>query len=308
MHFFIKLGLTAAIGGLVACGDDSESPGGAGQGGQSDGGAAAGGGGVGGDPQGGAPSGNYQAVHDTLCAPETRIGRISISGFPAAPVVQGDLWDSPDSFVGPPELENDTCAFYLFQDGNCAPCGGDETCSYQGECVPQRRTIKNGTLVVSAGEEEQTLSTDATLGGISGELTVGDAAAQFGMTLAWGDVTIELAPLPFANETLEGAQIITESDEFDMPGALDATWDAPAGGGHVVSTIPINHHAAAATFTFCAAPAAAGAFHADAGMINPLAVITGLEFQGLTYAHFAAAETPFGCVEFQFGEFVFAGF
>ena len=37
-------------------------------------------------------------------------------------------------------------------------------------------------------------------------------------------------------------------------------------------------------------------------MIDPLAVITGLEFQGIEHVFVAAATTPEGCVEFRFGE------
>jgi hypothetical protein len=40
-------------------------------------------------------------------------------------------------------------------------------------------------------------------------------------------------------------------------------------------------------------------------MINPLAVVTGLEFQGLHHEFVAAATTPSGCVEFRFGTQIF---
>lgn len=43
----------------------------------------------------------------------------------------------------------------------------------------------------------------------------------------------------------------------------------------------------------------------DAEMVDPLAVETGLEFQGLEHAFVAAATTPQGCVEFRFGEQLF---
>jgi hypothetical protein len=44
-------------------------------------------------------------------------------------------------------------------------------------------------------------------------------------------------------------------------------------------------------------PASAGALHVDGSMLLPLAVATGLEFQGMDHVRFAAAETPAGCVE-----------
>ena len=40
--------------------------------------------------------------------------------------------------------------------------------------------------------------------------------------------------------------------------------------------------------------------HVDGDMLTPLAVVTGLEFQGLEHQRVAAAETPLGCVEFRF--------
>jgi hypothetical protein len=36
-------------------------------------------------------------------------------------------------------------------------------------------------------------------------------------------------------------------------------------------------------------------------MIDPLAVSTGLEFQGVEHMFVAAAQTPQGCVDFRFG-------
>ena len=49
------------------------------------------------------------------------------------------------------------------------------------------------------------------------------------------------------------------------------------------------------------APVSAGSFRADADMVDPLAVSTGLEFQGVSHFAFAAAETAGGCVEFRLG-------
>jgi hypothetical protein len=138
------------------------------------------------------------------------------------------------------------------------------------------------------------------LGGIYSELDIGEASSSYAMTLSWGELEIELAAMPVASGMLEDAMVTTEGD-YSAPGALDATWAPAQTGAHVRSRIPINHHAAGPTFTECVAPESAGGFHADADMIDPLAVVTGLEFQGLEHVFVAAANTPAGCVEFRFG-------
>ncbi len=33
-------------------------------------------------------------------------------------------------------------------------------------------------------------------------------------------------------------------------------------------------------------------------MVNPLSIITGLEYQGLSHGHFVAAQTDSGCIQF----------
>jgi hypothetical protein len=151
--------------------------------------------------------------------------------------------------------------------------------------VVDRRTVKTATLLLQSGSEEQTFTADPTIGGLSGEVTIGAADALFSATLAWDEMTIEAPAMKIAG-VLENPAITLEGDS-SMPGALDASWSG-ATEGHVFSTIPINHHAAGATFTHCAVPASEGGFHADAEMIDPLAVVTGVEFQygGFAFATF----------------------
>ena len=87
---------------------------------------------------------------------------------------------------------------------------------------------------------------------------------------------------------------------LDSPTALDLTWTPPADAGTVLTRIPINHHAGGPTFTDCAANASAGTLHVAGAMLTPLAVSTGLEFQGIAHAQSAAVETPQGCIEVRF--------
>jgi len=166
--------------------------------------------------------------------------------------------------------------------------------------VPEQRAIKAATLLVSSGGEEREYSADTQLGGIYSVLDIGDADSSYAMTLSWGDTEVTLDPMPVANDELESAMVTIEGDS-SMPGALDASWQPSGRAAFVRSRIPINHHASGPTFTECAVPESTGAFHAD----DPLAVGTGLEFQGLEHVFVAAATTPQGCVEFRFGEQLF---
>jgi hypothetical protein len=126
------------------------------------------------------------------------------------------------------------------------------------------------------------------------------------MTLSWDETEVQLDAMPVAGAALDDVMVSVENDDYDMPGALDATWQPSPEGSIVRSRIPINHHAGGPTFTECRAPVSSGAFHADAAMINPLSVRTGLEFQGLQHAFVAAATTPEGCIEFRLGDSIAA--
>jgi hypothetical protein len=305
-----------AAGGGTAGGASAGKAGGNQQGGKTGGGVAGGGvagtgtpeggsdsAGVGGAGEGGAagvPStGPYQAVMGKLCPVESTIGVVELMGFPM-PYVQVALYDRTDPWIGEAELETPTCGFHHYTAGGCPACDAGEVCSLAGACVPERRTIKDATLLVSVGAAERQYAANPTLGGIYSMLDIGNAASSYAMTLSWGQTEVNLGAMPVASATLANVAVKTEGD-YAKPGALDATWKPSAQGAFVRSRIPINHHAGGPTFTECAAPESAGAFHADAAMIDPLAVQTGLEFQGLEHVFVAAATTPAGCIEFRFG-------
>ena len=259
-------------------------------------------GGVGGEAGGGggvSPTGPYDAVLGKLCPVESLIGVVALSWSPT-PYVQAELYDRTDPWIGKPELETPTCEFHHYTAGGCPACDAGEVCSLTGSCVPERRSIKDAKLVLTADGAKREYAANATLGGIYSMLDLGSAASSYAMTLSWGANVVNLAAMPVANGMLGNAAVMTEGD-YSNPGALDATWKPSAQGAFVRSRIPINHHAGGPTFTECAAPESAGAFHADAAMINPLAVQTGLEFQGLEHVFVAAATTPAGCIEFRFG-------
>lgn len=289
---------TAGKGGSAAHAGSAGSGAGSTQGGSGSANA-----GAGGEPEGGggaAPGGPIKAVLGQLCPVESTIGVVQLSGFPD-PYVQVSLQDRTDPWLGEPELSTSTCDYYHYKAGNCGACEAGEVCSLDSACVPEPRTVKTATLKVKTGASERQYMANAQLGGIYSTLDIGNASASYAMTLSWAAVEVLLDPMPVASATLADAAVDIEGDS-QTPGALAATWKTSQQGAFVRSRIPINHHAGGPTFTECAALESAGKFQATAAMINPLAVVTGLEFQGLRHEFVAAANTPQGCVEFRFGE------
>lgn len=337
-RLLIVLGaLAGGIGGVTACSDDSTSePAGAagssvagegngasgGSGSGADGGSGASGGagvsgsapeggnavgGAGGEPEGGMagapPLGSGEAVIGQRCNVADTIGVVQLAGFPT-PYVQVTLHDRKDPWLGEAQLTTATCAYHSYTPGVCSGCKSGEVCSVADECVPEPRTVKDAKLVVSAGGQQRVYEADAELGGIYSMLDIGDEGSAYAMTLSWGDTQITLAPMPVGSGKIAELSVSIAGDS-QTPGALDAMWQPSGQGGFLRSRIPINHHAGGPTFTDCAAPESAGAFHADAEMVDPLAVVTGLEFQGVEHVFIAAAETAQGCVEFRFGPQLF---
>jgi hypothetical protein len=131
----------------------------------------------------------------------------------------------------------------------------------------------------------------ASTGDLYGEVELDE---PFSAMLTFGEHTVTLANISGA-EPLTNVVSTVQGDN-SAPDALDVTWDGPD-DGFVFTHIPINHHAAAPTFTECWTPASEHMLHIDDAMLDPLAVETGLEFQGVDHVQVAAAQTPAGCVE-----------
>jgi hypothetical protein len=270
-------------------------------------GSSSGGSHAGSSPEAGAggapPGGTFEAVLGEVCPLDDVIGQVVLRAHSLrAPEldVSASVWDARPPWIGEPELTTATCAYHHYTAGGCPTCSDGETCSVAGECVPERRTIKDVTLSVSSDGMEREYAANPKQGTIYSQLDIGTEASSFAMTLKWGDTEIVLAPMAIASGNLEDLVITVEGAD-QQPGALDATWTPSDEGAYVSSNIPINHHASGPTFTECGAPDSAGSFHADAAMIDPLAVSTGLEFQGVEHMFVAAAQTPRGCVDFRFG-------
>jgi hypothetical protein len=236
-----------------------------------------------------------------VCPLAERIGAITVldSGGPLADLT-ATIYDKPDPWVGPPELANDTCAYHAFAPDTCGSCSAPQVCAFDGTCVDPRLAYTDALLRVDDGDMSVELTPDA-ISGLFYASVASDAALTF--TLEFAGHTIELpamsfaAPLPDLMRTLGG-------DDFN-PESLDVTWTPREDDTRVSSVIPINHHAAGPTFTNCDVPASSGAFHADGDMLMPLAVITGLEYQGTMVSTTAAVDTPQGCIDVRLGHVVF---
>lgn len=203
------------------------------------------------------------------------------------------VFDRPNPWYGPPSLSNDHCDFHTFNVGSCGNCPSGEVCGLDGDCVPQPRAVTNIELSVDDdGEVSTHVPNDQ--GFLYGDVSDGPV----GMVLTTPTHVVSLAPTSVPSGDL--VPTVRSDGDYDTPGALTFSWTKPADGGAIGTLIPINHHAAGPTFTTCLADADDDGFVADAEMVNPLAVSTGLEYQGLDHLRIAAADLGDTCVEFRF--------
>lgn len=239
------------------------------------------------------PGGPIEATPGLRCAPATRIGVVQILSFDGGPLdASAAVNDAPPVLGAPPAASDEACTYYVAEvPGFCDGCPPGTTCDAAGECKAQPAAVPV-TLVIAAGGETQTF-TPGEGGSTWGAVTLPGSA--FSIEASWAGVTIHLGETAYP-APLQGVEGVLHGG-LDQPTGLDLSWDPPADPGVVFTRIPINHHAAGPTATECAVPASAGSLHVDGSMLEPLAVVTGLEFQGIEHVRFAAAETPAGCVE-----------
>jgi hypothetical protein len=239
--------------------------------------------------------GPVQAVLDRRCRYDERIGLVVVSNEGGGTRYLGlSLFDRPLPWLGPPELSDAACEFHRASQVQCA-CSSDQVCSYQGVCVDPPMSVSEAEIVVSGLSGTQTMS-----GG--GSITLDDDVLSLQLTA--GPLDIEVSGMSIPDALINPSGVLT--GDYDVPLAIDLSWQAPANSGQVHSHTDINHHVFEPTFTTCVVPAVAESLHIDGAMLQPLAVATGLEFQAIQHVRFAAAETAAGCVEFRFSrsEFV----
>ncbi|MFH1467408.1 MAG: hypothetical protein ABIO70_23695 [Pseudomonadota bacterium] len=243
---------------------------------------------------------------------EVRVGepcpRLELAGVVELTAEGGDvnlggaIYGAPWPLVGPPVLENEHCSYHRYDASACGQCPGTLVCGGGGVCVPLPTVLTDLTVVASAGGTSHTVQSDPTYGWLWEQWS--DGGEDWALEVGFGQDTFEVPAMAIAAQ-VEGLAVTTEYDDYHGPGALDASWTPRQDGALVRTEIPINHHAGTGTSTLCEAGAEVGGFHADAEMIDPLAVITGLEFQGVWTMHVAAAHTSVGCVEVRMGTYAY---
>ncbi len=256
-----------------------------------------------GDPDSGDPDSGDTAfapgdvLPGQLCPLRDRIGVVVVLPVGNVANVYGQIYDRPNPWYGEPELSTSTCDFHRFATASCGDCAEGEVCGVDGACTAQPRTLKDLHIELTHPGGTNSFDADAATGYAYGE--AGPVGAEFALSASFGGQKIQAPAFALASADIE-VEVDFEGDST-VPGALTASWAASDAGGLLVSLISINHHAAGPTFTSCSAPASATGFAADAEMIDPLAVVTGLEFQGVEHLNVAAAQTELGCVELRFG-------
>lgn len=236
-----------------------------------------------------------------VCAIEARVGEVGLWASGTDAYLSAVLYDRPNPWYGPPTLANDSCAYHHTDTAACGACDDGQVCGWSGECEAEARVVVDTTLEITADGVAQTFTADSTTGQLWG--VAGPLGATYTMTLTFADQTVEVPDLQVA-EPVTQVEIIGHGDSM-APTSLDASWAADL--GRVRTTIPINHHAGGPTFTRCDVEASTRAFHATEDMLLPLAVSTGLEFQGIDHAHTAAVTTELGCVEVRLGSQQYVG-
>jgi hypothetical protein len=256
----------------------------------------------------GGDGGGAERVEATLgasCAEERRIGRVTLMGWGGdSPLsLDGTVLEAPHPWSQAPALEGGGCAFHTFDAAACGPCPGGTICAADGACVEEPRTRKDVQVEVIRDGATERFEADPTTGALYG--TLGAVTARASLRVQWAGVEIIGPEMNVPDGGIVEPRVRFEG-EADRPGAMTVAWSPRGDGSQVGTLIHINHHAAGPTFTTCRVPESDGGFGATAAMIDPLAVSTGLEFQGLDHMQTAAAELEGGCVELRVMSRVFA--
>jgi len=254
------------------------------------------------DTQGGdalEPPGPIEAVVGARCDEAARIGVVAIErqDFPEVHFTLGaGINAAAHPGVNAPAIERDTCAYFVQASGCTETCRGSEVCAATGVCVAWPGPYGAFTLTAEAGGATQDFEAAADTGRADGELTLTGATFAFRVSLGDAIVVLPAIAVPNSLTDVQGTLL----GDYDIPERVDITWSGGEAGAFVTTTVPINHHVGGNTFTRCDVPSEAGSMSVPGEMLKPLAVVTGLEFQGIEHIRFAAATIPAGCIEFRF--------
>ncbi len=245
--------------------------------------------------------GTFVAEPGLRCAPSERIGRISIYGADYngnTLNASAAIFDKPEPLSpSEPKLSDEACAFYQQPpNGFCGGCSAGEICAPDDTCQTLPVPAMDIVFTVQAGNQTQAFASEGSPSGAWGTLTLPGRTFSATVTWAGNTLTIPETTVPLNLLELKGTVV----GGYDKPTGADLTWTPPEAPAQLFTNIPINHHAGGQTFTECVVEASSGSLHVAGDMLAPLAVITGLEFQGIEHVRFAAAKTPAGCIEVRF--------
>ena len=242
----------------------------------------------------------FQAIPGTRCTQENLVGTVTVGSYGGAESIElsAQINDKPAIPRTTLSLSDAACGFWeAVPPGFCEPaCTGDTACDSTGTCVPLPVPVEDLALTLHAGEQTQTFEPQYA-GQLYGTVTLPGRTFWAYLTFEGLNVSLDETAVPEPLTELAGVW----HGGYEGPEALDFAWAMPAtpAGASVFTYIPINHHAMSATHTECVVDADALGFSVAQDMLTPLAVVTGLEFQGLEHVRFAAANTPRGCIEFR---------
>ncbi len=245
--------------------------------------------------------GGTTATVGQRCALTHRVGLIEVTERGGSPgsnyKARAVVFDRPNPWYGDYTLSTDTCGFHQFKpEAACTSCDDEQVCAQDGNCVPAPVYATGLSLTLATGGQQQTFTSHSVYEYAGGDVTL--PGRTFAATVSWAGCSVSLPETTIPDELADLVGTVSGSS-YDKPTALDLSWTPPSNGAQVYTLIPINHHAAGPTFTECTVDAAVGALHVDQAMLEPLAVITGLEFQSAEHVRFAAANTEVGCIEFR---------
>jgi len=225
-------------------------------------------------------------------------GAIGLTLYDGIVNLDGIVYAAPQPITGGPVLDNEHCSYHRYDAAGCGVCDDPLVCSGDGSCVPMPAAFTDLEVTATAGGVTHQVQGDPDGGWLYEQWDQGDE--DWSLAVRFGQDAFSVPAMPIASG-LSGLLVTVESAGELAPGALDVSWSPMSDGSMVRTEIPINHHAQAGTFTLCEAGADQGGFHADAEMIDPLSVVTGLEFQGVQHLQVASVWTSVGCVELRYG-------
>ncbi len=208
--------------------------------------------------------------------------------------IYGLVVDKTDPWIQAPTLTTAECAFHEFTAPDCGgSCATDQICDLTNTCVSRPVKAVDAVLTAIQGSNTEVFNANPTNGDLQGNLVM---TGPLSFELEWGNIQVR-SPVMEMPSGLRGFSR-TDNGVWNAPGDTTLSWDSTTDWAY--TRIPINHHVFGPTFTECHVPGNGGPIVVPANMIDPLAVITGLEFQGMQQAQFASAQTSAGCVEFRF--------